>query len=508
MQLKGDLSGGVISALIPFPKAMALGVLVFAPLGPDFISFGIIAGLIALIISNVTVAFLGAMPIMISAPYSLSSFMLLAALNIIIGKLGGNISNTAMASVSVAFLFLTIFLSGGFQCLFGLCRIGDLAKYIPYPVLAGLVNGSALMIIFFQIKVILGLPKTVALKEIVSHFSEIQFFTLVVGLTACLAIWGGPRIIKKIPSPFYGLIAGSMVYYLFVFIGLENSLGSVIGAIPSIIPTPRYGMEFFQLIIAKNYWPLIVELIPLALGVAAINSLRSLVVCTTADNLIEKRSNANKELFGQGCGNMMNGIFGGISTASSMPSTLANYQYGGRTSFSRAVSGIFPLLVLLFLYPLVAKIPHAVLAGLLIMIALESIDAWSLNLFSQVKPAWTAGDKSSLVNLIIVLTVTAIVIIFGILEALGFGLAISIGWFVVRMSKSVIRQEFKADTFHSNTQRRKEEFELLEKEGHLIRILELEGALFFGTSDKIAVHVENYLKNSVAFKGLIVEICR
>ena len=504
---KGDLTGGMTTSLIRLPEAMALGALVFAPLGPEYIPLGIVSGLISLAISNLTTAPLGDMPVMNNAPFSLSAFMLLATLKIIIESIGGDITNPAVAATVISLLFLTTFLSGAFQCLFSILKVGSLAKYIPYPVLAGLLNGSAVVIFMSQINIFLGLPRAEKIVEIGTNISQIKIYTLVVGLSVIIFIWLGPKLYKKIPSLFYGIVGGTLVYYFLIYFGFKDVLGSVIGSIPAGIPTPKYGLEFYRVFSSSTYWPLIGQLLPLSLGIAAINSLRSMIVISVGNNLISERTNANKELFAQGSSNMLTGIFGGISTAGSMSSTLANYQYGGRTSLSRAVSGIFPILILLFLHPLVSKIPNAVLAGMLIMIAIASFDSWSVSLVSKVIPDYSKGNKNTLINLISVLAVTLSVVVLGILEALVIGLGISISLFVFKMSKSGLRRELNAGTCQSNTQREESECKLLEKEGHRIHILELEGAFFFGTADKIEEHVENLINNKT-LSFLILDFLR
>ena len=496
--IKGDLVGGLTAALIPIPKAMALGALIFSPLGSAYIPMGIVAGLASLVVANVASVLFGAMPIMNNAPFSLSSFMLLAALNAIIAGLAGTADPRVLAAAAMGLLFLTTSLSGAIQCLFGLVRLGDLAKYIPYPVLAGLINGSGVLIILSQMSVLLGLPKHLEFGRLAQLWNAFQPLTLLVGVATIGAMAAGRRIGRKIPSPIYGLIGGSLVYYVLAAAGLGSRLGSIIGTIPSVVPTPRQAAVFFHLLADHTYWPLVGKLVPVAVGIAAINSLRTLVVGTAGDHLMQRRTNSNRELIGQGCSNILCGIFGGISAAGSLSSTLANFQYGGRTAVSRAASGIFPLLVLLALHPLVGKIPHAVLAGLLIKIAFDALDRWSLKLPSTARTAWVQGDRSAAVNLIIVAAVAAFVIVFGIIEALGIGLAVSVGWFVIRMGRSGIRREFSADRFHANTQRNREEFAALEAEGERIHVLELEGALFFGTADKIAARVENRLTAGVS----------
>lgn len=495
---KGDFIGGITATIIPFPWAMALGAMIFAPLGPKFITMGIAAGMIAIFVSNFSTAFLGSMPIMHNAPFSLSSFMLLAALQSITTHLG-DMSSEENVLMAVTLLFFIVFMSGAFQCLFGIFRVGNLARYIPYPVLSGLLNGSALLIILAQIRPILGLSVSINILDISRVYPLIQWLTLIVGIVTCIAVWLGPKINKKIPAPLYGLIAGSSIYYTFISLGFSDKLCSVLGTVSSVLPSLRYGATFSEFFKNTIHSPLILELMPLAIGVAAINSLSTLVVCSAGDNIRGERSNSNKELFGQGFSNMLNGLLGGISTAGSMPSTLSNYKYGGRTLYSRAISGIFALLILLFLHPLIAKIPHAVLAGLLIMIAINAADAWSFHLLFRIKSVWTNKDKTAFGNIFIVSMVTLTVIMFGIFRALGVGLAISIISFIIRMGKSGIRRELQADTFHSNTKRGKKEMEILEKEGESIVILELEGALFFGTAEKVATRVEEYIKDTAKF---------
>ena len=497
--LKGDLLGGITATLTPLPKAMALGALVFAPLGLEYIPLGLVAGLVSLVVSNISGALVGGMPFMNNAPYSLSSFMLLGALQLIISNLGGVPGDPQQTFTALALLFLTVFTSGLFQILFGILRIGNFAKYIPYPVVAGLLNGSAILIAVSQLNVMLGLPHRLKLSSFVSDLGHTQVMTLLIGLVVCLSIWAGAKLNKKIPAPFYGIITGTATYYLCLMMGYRGSLGPVIGPIPGTVPLPRYAPEFLRVLTSGQHLSLIGDLTLMALGISAVVSLRSLVVCTAGETLTQERYNANRELMGQGVGNMLGGMFGGITTAGSLPSTLANYQYGGRTAFSRVVSGSFILLVLLFLHPLVAKLPTVVLAGILVMIALRSLDKWSLQLIPSIKPALAAGDNRPLINGLVVLLVTVTIVAFGIFEALAVGLAVSVFLFILQISKSIIRREVSGNDIRSNTQRAEKESALLEASGSHIQVLELEGSLFFGTADKIAARVEEFFSKELGF---------
>lgn len=493
--LKNDLAGGLTAGLIPFPRAMALGALVFAPLGPEYVSFGIVAGLLAMACSNLGAAATGSVPIMNNAPFSLSTFMLLSVLELLIVRLGEGYDPQTV----IALLFLTVFFSGVIQILFGVLHLGNLAKYIPYPVLSGLLNGAAILIALSQIHVFLGLPQSVKWWDFSNSLGAIQVPSVIVGLSVCLAMWFGPGLSKRIPSPLYGIAAGVAVYYLLLVSGFEEKLGPVIGTIPAGIPLPRYLISFWEFFSSSESHSLISELLVFALGIAAINTLRSLVVTSATEALTQNRYNANRELIGQGTGNMLAGVFGGISAAGSLSSTFTNYHAGGRSPLSRVSSGLFPLLVLFLLHPLVAEIPKVVLAGMLIMIAIDSVDKWSIGLVRMLRPSLSNGDTGPLIDLILVVIVTVIMLTFGIFEALGIGVIIAVGHFVVRMGQSPIRRELLGDGFHSTTQRREEELILLERHGTRIRLLELQGSLFFGTADKIAEHIEHLLKLKAGF---------
>jgi SulP family sulfate permease len=390
--------------------------------------------------------------------------------------------------------------SGVFQVLFGLMRLGNLAKYIPYPVLAGLMTGTAILILADQVKIFFGLESYKGISDLFANLDQVQLPTLVTGVVTCLAIWWGPKLFtKKIPEPFYGMAAGTACYYLFQVSGLEQSLGSVVGAIPASIPTPSYAVDMAELVADSRWHSAIWGLLPLALSIAAIDSLRAMVAIVTADNLTRQRSNANRELIGQGLGNMVSGLFGGITTTGTVPNIQANYRYGGRTRASRAFSGIFSLAILLALHPVVSFIPKVVLAGMLVMIAFAGFDKLILELLAHI---WRHGRKTSkeiLIDLMVVLLVVGVLIGRGIFEAIAAGFALSILIFVVRMGKEIVRRQYSADQVRSNVTRLSSEVQMLEQEGKKIHVMELEGAFFFGTADKIAALADELFKRDVRF---------
>jgi MFS superfamily sulfate permease-like transporter/CRP-like cAMP-binding protein len=498
--LQGDIAGGVIASVLALPQSMAYGALVFAPLGPELIPLGVVAGLTGLALSNIGAALFGSVSIMNNGPQSLSAVMLRSALlSVILVHLPQGSGGERETGTALALLFLLAFMVGVFQLLLGLFRLGELAKYIPHPVLSGLFNGTAILILIGQLKPMLGIPDDAPLQSLNQLLSEGQLLTLIAGLTTCLAIWFGPLLTGKIPAPFLGIFAGTAIYYLFNTLGYGAVLGPVVGEIPANIPLPRYAFEFAQLFTRSDLLPVIFQLVPLAVSIALVVSLESLIASVSADNLTQQRSNANQELVGQGVGNILSALFGGLTSGGAVGRTVANYNYGGRTAASRMVSGLFAIAVLLLLYSLAGQLPRVVLAGTLVVLAVAVFDESSLRLFGRLFSREEPHKELVLADLVVILLVMLVLIFVGSLRAITVGIVASILLFVLRMGKHGIRRHYSAATVRSNTQRPQRELQFLEQEGHRIKVFELEGSLFFGTADKIAASVDGLLKSEVDY---------
>lgn len=492
--LGGDLFGGSTATILALPEAMAYGVIVFAPLGSEYASLGVLAGLVALCFSNLGASFCGGVRIMNNGPYSLTSLMLASALTIITARVSdGNISTI------IGLLFLVVFMSGLFQILFGVFKAGEMVKYIPYPVTSGLLNGTAILIFLGQIPTMFGLLEVSPFLALQS----IQPLTLFVGIITVATIFIAPKLTKKIPPPFQGIAIGTLVYYGLVLLGFKESLGEIIGNIPFAIPAPTYILGFGEQIFSRRAFMIITELTPLAFSIAVVASLQSLLTTLSADNILRERSHTNRELIGQGMGNILSSFYGGIICAGSPSRTMANYTYGGRTAKSRIASGVFALIILLFIGPLISVLPKVVLAGTLIVLAIRGFDPWAFNLVSSLFSK-EARLKHALSDLSIVVVVAAILVTVGVFQAVGFGIFISVVFFVLRMGKDIIRRQYNAKRIRSNVQRPIEEINYLEEHGARIRVFELEGSLFFGTADRIAKAIDEVIKIDVDY--IIVDL--
>ena len=498
--LREDISAGITSSILLIPKSMAFGIIVFAPLGSDYIAYGAISGMLALCFGNIGSAIGTGNRIINSAPFSLSSLMLASILIEIQFQL--EMYDLYDKLLILEMLFFVILLSGLIQVIVSMLKIGYLANYIPYPVLAGLLNGAAILIIIAQIKPLLGLPSSVSLLDYKTYLSDIQILTSIVGLSTIFLIFFAKRITQNFPAPFLGMIIGTIMYYVFCYLGFSNNIGPVVGKIPHIIPVPKNILVFYKLLHNTDLVEVIIKIFPMALSLALVNSIRSLVVLVSMESYTNTRSNANEELKMQGFGNIVCSIFGGISIAGSQSSSIANFKIGGRTYISIIVCGAFALLCLLIAGPLVAKIPKVVLSATLVVMALKSFDSWSSALFfSKTNKLEVIGDISA------VLIVTSTMVFWGIFQAIAVGLSVSLIMFIFRMSKEVVHRHYDAAFIRSNVARPKAESNWLMRNGNRIRIVELSGSLFFGNTEKLSSLIENFIHDHaqyiiIDFKGI------
>lgn len=485
----GDLTGGTIGSILSLPESMAFGALVFTAISTDLTAFGVVAGLMALGITNIIGSVTGSVRVLSTGPYALAALMLAQAVGLLSQRYGEGINEGTL----ILLVLTVVLLAGLFQFLFGLLAIGNLAKFIPYPVIAGLLNGIAILIIIDSIKPLLGVAKAEPYADIV--LTTGNYLTLAVGLITALFIFFGDKITKKIPPPIQAIALGCGAYYAFFYFVPNIELGSTVGEIPFSIPYPWYWHGLVNIWNDPKVVRMIPQLIYLALGIAFVVSLRSLLAVVSMDNVTRERSSSNRELMGEGIANMIAAPFLSIPCSGYTGPCIANYNYGGRTRFARFTVGAFSLAVLLVLGPIVGQLPNAVLAGLLLTIGITVADRWSLGLllglFSKQRI-----NKNLLFNLSLVFSVTIAMVTLGIFQGVAVGILASIISFVARMSRQPIRRSYDAHRVRSNVERILPEILLLEETGNRIQIFELDGSLFFGSTDQLAQAIlESDLEN-------------
>ncbi len=481
--------GGITTSVISLPLAIAFGVVAFAPLGEEYIAQGALTGLYGVIVAGILTSLLGGTPGQIAVPTAPMSVMVTSIISTLlkepeIAALGDNQIMVILVLVSI-----TIAMAGIMQLIMGAVGGGKLIKFIPYPVIAGFMNGIAIIIFLGQLRPLSGVSKDTGLAAIFTGAAEIRYEILLVGLVTIITMLVAKKLTKTIPCSLIGLLCGVATYFIigrFFNPSLLQITGNplVIGHIPSAFPTPKQVMNFINL---SSQIPLstLSKLILPAMTLSVLASIDTLLTSVVTDMITKSKHNSTKELLGQGMGNIASASFGGLPVAGSTIATVVNVNAGARTPLSGLVNCITVLLVVLFLGSLVQWIPMAVLAGILLMTSISMIESESIHLSLK---------KSALGNLLVIVAVTVITVAIDLIIAVLIGLIITAFLFIKeQIGKTIVRRMYTGNLVHSKKIRSREAMKILDEKGDLIKVYELNGSLFFGTCDKLLAEIEEEL---------------
>jgi sulfate permease, SulP family len=495
-QMQGDIKGGAASALLTIPLAIGFGLFAFAPLGPRYAQLAILAGLYGAIIVPAVALLLRSNALVVFAPRSMASYLVSGVILHLLA-VSAPITNEAQL---LAIIFLMMVCAGVIQSLLGVLRLGDAVKYIPHPVIAGFQNGAALLLLLAQVNPILGLPRDTPHSQIFANLADIQPLSVLIGVISCTLMIHGSKVTRRIPAVLTGLIFGICAYYGLQAFGMGGQLGSVVGAIEFKLPD----LHIVRSIIGALQDPVIFHMAPLILvwsaSLALLASFDTLLCTKVVENSSRMSSDSNFNLVRFGIANAIASMLGAVFCAVSLTSSQANYNSGGRTRWSIAWNCLFLFVAAYFLTNLIALLPNVVVAGLLAMAAIKLFDPWTLQILRQF--VTREGRRSSLSlggDLAIILAVTAFAVFADLMLAVGLGIIVSIVSFLVRMSRSIVRRGYLCDTTHSRKIREERVMAMLAKKGAKIGVFELEGALFFGTAERLVYQIELAVEGGVNY---------
>jgi sulfate permease, SulP family len=404
--LRGDIFGGITAGIVALPLALAFGVQSGA---------GAVAGLYGAIVLGIFAATFGGTSTQISGPTG--PMTVVSALVVITA-----IEKYGSLEAGMGFMICIFVLGGVAQILFGVLKLGVYIKYIPYPVVSGFMTGIGGIIILLQIFPFFGQVSPKKVIDVVANITEVipavnWGAVMIAGATIAI-IYLFPKINKAVPSPLVALIVMTLVT---AFMGLEVPL---IGYIPSSLPELQIGAMFS---IQASDWTLIIEL---ALTLALLGAIDSLLTSVIADNITKTKHHSNRELIGQGIGNILVGSIGGLPGAGATMRTLVNVNAGGKTPLSGVIHGVLLLTILLGLGTYAQEIPLPVLAGILITVGIGIIDYKGLRDIKSV-------PRTDAVVMLIVLTMTVFV---DLIQAVAAGMILSSILFMKQMSDQLGRE--------------------------------------------------------------------
>ena len=492
LKLQGDFFGALSAAIITLPMSIGYGIIAFAPLGTEFAPKAAIIGVYSAVFGGIMAGIFGGTPIQITGPKAPLTLVLGTFVAGMTAKLALSIPSSLLPEIIIGLAAVCVSIAGLCQVILGSLGAGNLVKYVPQPVVAGFMNGIAFLLIVKQIRPILGLEGSTSLTNIFQHPSLVNPFTTVVGIVTIATIFLARRYITRIPAPLIALGVGSALFYILEsFVGTK-AMGDVIGRIDVGLPASDTVFRWSNAIEQLSSRVLLQELLSTGFIIGMLASMESLFASVVSDNLTGSRHDSKKELIGQGLGNISCGLFGVLPVAGSIPRSMANYRNGGRTCISGILCSIIILLMIVFLSPVVGKIPLAVIAGIIFVVGVMLFDRWSLNLLKRLIKSFKYR-KEALVDLIITLVVAIVTVSINLIATVGVGMLIASAMFIARMGRSIIKRIYLGSQFHSRKMHSREHTETLEKMGDQIVVIELQGPLFFGSAENLAIEIENMM---------------
>lgn len=488
----GDLWGGLASAFLSITGNIAAGVIAFAPLGPQYVSQGILAGMLSSIVAGLLASLCGGAPGMVSGP-KMTTGMAFAAL---LTQLQATGQFGAGTDQLLALAFAAVLISGSVQILLGAFRIGGLVRFMPYPVVAGIRNTTAILLISSQIWPFLGIDAELARYTVADISGLIRPWALLVGTVSVLIALRGGRILPKPTVPVVAIVTASLLHYLIRFLAPDAQLGGELGTIDLALPELKFGSMGSAL---KSHVGLLPAVVFGGLTMAVLDSVSALITLVSYQSIADRRFDANKQLVGQGIGSAAVAFVGGLTNSGILARAAVNHRAGGRTRASGVVNALGVLALVAAFAQLLGKIPKAAIAGLIIAIAIGLFDRWVLG---QLNEALRKDVKDPRDNFLAVGLMTLVVVVgvtFGLVEAVEAGVAASVVVFVAQMSRSPIRRLRTGATVRSARRRDEHLTEVLAKHGDRIAVIELEGSVFFGSADSLALRAEELAEGGVDF---------
>ncbi len=463
--VKGDFFGGITAGVVALPLALAFG---------EQTELGAVAGLYGAIALGIFAALLGGTKTQISGPTAPMTVVSAVMITEAIQALGS-------LQAAMPFIVAVFVMTGLFQVLLGVLRLGKYIKYIPYPVVSGFMSGIGVIIVITQIFPFVGAvsPEGGAfgtLSKIHTIPEVANVWSLVLALVTVAIIYLMPRLTKKFPATLAALLIVSVAAYFLVPEGAMMRINSG-GPVPTGLPEIHTG---FLAVFTKP--GAILRVIEYAVTLAALGAIDSLLTSVVADNITRTKHNSNRELIGQGVGNMAAGVIGGLPGAGATMRTVININSGGRTRLSGVVAGVLLAAILLGLGTLVGYIPNAVLAGILITVGLGIIDYKGLRHLRSI-------PRTDAVIMFIVLLLTVFV---DLLVAVGTGMILAAFVFMKEAADMVeggssvkSLKDFREDSSW------KDEKGLAETMGERVWVKEISGPLFFGVVEGFMQQIKN-----------------
>jgi SulP family sulfate permease len=463
--LRGDVYGGLVAAVVALPLSLAFGVAS---------GLGAIAGLYGAIFVGFFAALFGGTPAQVSGPTGPMTVVMA-------GIVASSTGDPGMALVAVIF-------GGALQILLGLSQVGQYIALVPYPVISGFMSGIGCIILIIQLPPMVGQPAhpegvLATLKALPEALSHPTWDAIIGGSLALFIVALTPsKIAKLAPPPLLALLIMTPASYFL----LPNA--PVIGEVPRGFPTPAF----------PNFaWEGLTGVLEAAVVLALLGAIDSLLTSLVCDNMTRTQHDSDRELIGQGIGNMAAGFFGGIPGAGATMRSVANIKTGGRTPISGALHALVLLAVLLGLSPLAEKIPLAVLGGILFKVGIDIVDWRFLQHIA----------KAPRVDVLIMTVVLITTVFLDLITAVVVGIVLASLFFVKRMADLELANLHFITDASASAPLLPEEAALLEQANGRILLIHVDGPMSFGSAKNMVRRLDS-VKGFNTFSNVVLDLSK
>lgn len=498
-----NIAAGATATIVSLPSSIGLGVIALAPLGAEYVSIGMMAGLHGAAFLSLVALLAGARGIAIYAPRGLVTFSIAS---VVATTLVGASWLPRDPYMVVSALFLMLALVGVFQLIFALARLPRLVKYLPAPVLAGFQNAAAIAIMLSQLPSILGASTSTGFSQLSSVVASATLMPAALGILTIVLVFNGHRFSKRVPAVLIGLAGGSLVYHLVDKLMFAGVFGGTLTHVAAEIPS---GIELAG-IMAVTQLPGFAEALPdiivAAASVAVVASIDVLMGAKLVENMSRQRGNSTRQLLCMGAANTLTPLLGGIAGSISISPTSTNYLSGGRNSLTLLTHGLAMLAIIMFFAPLLSFIPKVVIAALVFCAGIQLLDRWTIRLLQRLVRGRSVRWRDISIDLLVIFLVAGVALFVNMAVAVGLGILISVVVFTIRMSHGMVRRVRYGNRIHSRRSRPVDEMELLATHGQRVMSIELEGPVFFASAEQLHNRIDEAIADGVTH--IIVDIER
>ncbi|QTN24747.1 SLC26A/SulP transporter family protein [Rhizobacter sp. AJA081-3] len=476
-----EILGGTIGSVVMLAVVVTIGLLGYAPLGEGSAPRGLAAAFVSVTFGGVLFALFGRGAMPVAGPSSATAL-------IFAGVIGPLVHDPAVAAAGASGIALVlaaggsaVVLMGVLQIVFARLGLGRIAQFVPQPVLAGFMNGVAVLIFLSQLPTLLGLRPGAGLVDF--HAG-----TLALGLATAACTWLIAWRWPQAPAQLIGLAFGLALYAGLHLSSSALMLGGSVGPLPSSLPMPELAWQIADPATAAFVWRHSSDVLTAAAVLALIGALESVLSGMAIDQQLDSRHDAGHDLLVLGVSNIVVGLFAGLPVVVLRARALATLRAGGVGRRSALVGALaFGAMYLLFAHWL-ALLPKAVLAGIMLTVAVALVDRWTRQLIGQ----WRSGERSADVweTLAIVAFVCAVTVWRGFAVGVAAGVLVTLVVFVRNMNRSLVRSRRTAALEASRRVYPSRQEDFLREARVRIALLELEGALFFGSAERLAREVD------------------